>query len=228
MRYQYEDVQNIQQYNSLFNPQQQAQPTNQNQTNFQQALEKALEIRKFEIDLYWKRTTYFWAFIAIAYAGYFALYAADKISFAEKHEALLLLASIGMIFSFAWFLANKGSKFWQENWEKHVDMLEHLVYGPLYKTTLDNRQFSPLHITLPFQYSVSKINQILSLFVTFVWFFLTCREVSCIHGFEERYPWINEIIIGVLTMATGIYLYFRTRGGTGNKEFYFRTRKVID
>ena len=32
-----------------------------------------MDIRKFEIDLYWKRAAYFWAFIAATFAGYFAL-----------------------------------------------------------------------------------------------------------------------------------------------------------
>jgi hypothetical protein len=35
------------------------------------ALALAHDIRKFEIDLYWKRATYFWAFIAVAFAGFF-------------------------------------------------------------------------------------------------------------------------------------------------------------
>jgi hypothetical protein len=29
------------------------------------ALQTALDVRKFEIDLYWKRATYFWPFIAL-------------------------------------------------------------------------------------------------------------------------------------------------------------------
>lgn len=37
------------------------------------ALEQAHDIRKFEIDLYWKRAAYFWTFIAATFAGYFLL-----------------------------------------------------------------------------------------------------------------------------------------------------------
>jgi lipopolysaccharide export LptBFGC system permease protein LptF len=37
------------------------------------ALNHALDIRKFEIELYWKRAAYFWTFIAAAFAGYFLL-----------------------------------------------------------------------------------------------------------------------------------------------------------
>ena len=39
----------------------------------EKALEIALDIRKFEIDLYWKRAAYFWTFIAAAFAGFSAL-----------------------------------------------------------------------------------------------------------------------------------------------------------
>ena len=42
-------------------------------SNKGEALKYALEIRKFEIDLYWKRATYFWTFIAAALAGYFLI-----------------------------------------------------------------------------------------------------------------------------------------------------------
>ena len=38
------------------------------------ALAYALDIRKFEIELYWKRATYYWAFIAAAFAGYALTY----------------------------------------------------------------------------------------------------------------------------------------------------------
>jgi len=37
------------------------------------AWEKAWETRTFEIEMYWKRATYFWAFIASAFAGYIAI-----------------------------------------------------------------------------------------------------------------------------------------------------------
>ena len=34
-------------------------------------LKVALDIRKFEIELYWKRTTFFWAFLVAIYTAYF-------------------------------------------------------------------------------------------------------------------------------------------------------------
>lgn len=39
----------------------------------EKALAYALDIRKFEIDLYWKRASYFWTFIAATFAGFITL-----------------------------------------------------------------------------------------------------------------------------------------------------------
>lgn len=86
------------------------------------AYELALEIRQFEIELYWKRAAYFWTLLAATFAGYFALASSDR---AHIHPNLLFLVScIGLVLSTGWYLVNRGSKYWQENWERHVDSLE--------------------------------------------------------------------------------------------------------
>ncbi|NLY12364.1 MAG: hypothetical protein GXZ10_01970 [Gammaproteobacteria bacterium] len=138
------------------------------------ALGYALDIRKFEIELYWKRATYFWAFIAAAFAGYALTY---KTADSEPWLSMLF-AALGLVFSFAWYLVNRGSKFWQSNWERHVDLLEDITLGPLYKivaVTQDNSGNNPL--ISPAQFSVSKINQILSVFVAAVWLLLFVRSL---------------------------------------------------
>lgn len=90
----------------------------------------------------------------------------------------MLFAALGLVFSFAWYLVNRGSKFWQSNWERHVDLLEDITLGPLYKivaVTQDNSGNNPL--ISPAQFSVSKINQILSVFVAAVWLLLFVRSL---------------------------------------------------
>ncbi len=142
----------------------------------EQALIQALDIRKFEIDLYWKRATYFWTFIGATFAGFLAVQASSS---ASKADLSVILSCIGVVFSFAWFCVNRGSKYWQENWEKHVDMLEDKVTGPLYKVVL-SRNTSELKVkdklhhllTGPTALSVSKINQIISLYVSILWVML--------------------------------------------------------
>lgn len=118
------------------------------------AFEFAVDTRRFEIELYWKRASYFWAFITVIFAGYVALIRSEK---SASFEAFLLIC-VGLIVSLAWHLTNKGSKAWQRHWEKHLDLLEDEFMGPLYKT-----------VNVQTTYSVSKINEIVSFVFVFAW-----------------------------------------------------------
>lgn len=134
------------------------------------AFDQVSDIRKFEIELYWKRATYFWALIAVAFAGYFSILASDNME--NEFFLSLIVACIGLVFTFAWFLSSRGSKYWQENWENHLDLLEDKVTGPLYKTLLErpgHLNSAEKYITGPLSLSVSKINQWVSVFVLFSW-----------------------------------------------------------
>ena len=138
-----------------------------------EALKIALDNRKYEIENYWKRATYFWTFIAATLAGFIAVQTSS--SSPAKTDISVLLCSLGIIFSFGWFCANKGSKYWQENWENHVNLLEDEIIGPLHKVVLhrNNRQniidFINQVLTGPLPVSVSKINHIISLYITIIW-----------------------------------------------------------
>lgn len=134
------------------------------------ALKQALDIRKFEIELYWKRTAYFWSLIAAAFAGYFAL--ANQ----PQKELSLTVACIGLILSFSWYLVNRGSKYWQTNWERHVDCLEDEGNGPLYKTTLSKDEFSVFRFWSGYPFSVSRVNQLVSLFTVIIWLALLAKS----------------------------------------------------
>jgi hypothetical protein len=141
------------------------------------ALQHALDIRKFEIDLYWKRATYFWAFIAAAFVGYGAVETSTSGS-SIRTDLAVCFSCLGIVFSFAWVCVNKGSKQWQENWENHVDMLEDKVTGPLYKIVMKRpkpqgwKEYVRHIATGPATFSASGVNQIISLFVTVVWVLL--------------------------------------------------------
>jgi len=174
------------------------------------ALEHALDIRKFEIELYWKRGTYFWTLIAATFAGYFAVLAAEKIE--DKLFNAYVLACIGFVFTLAWFLVNRGSKFWQENWENHVDMLEDPISGPLYKTVLHR----PPEMTVlerfidgPAPISVSKVNQWVSLFTLSVWPFLIFNVLP---PFSSAAP-VSFKHVGVmgLVVAVSLLMLFKTQ-----------------
>src|SRR5215472_15545000 len=141
-------------------------------TDVEKALDLALDIRKFEIELYWKRATYFWAFIAVALGGYVALLNAKDIQTSDKSDALLTASCIGVVFSIAWYFVNRASKFWQENWEKHVDLLEDRIVGPLYKTVLSDSKIRFWRMWSAYPFSVCKLNQILSAFIAILFFML--------------------------------------------------------
>ncbi len=133
------------------------------------ALERAWQCRDFEIELYWKRATYFWAFIASTFVGYVALITSDwyeKIDNAQHVEVYLLICT-GFVESVAWHLSNLGSKGWQRNWEAHIDLLEDRFTGPIYKT-----------VALTRTYSVSKINEIVSATVCLVWLLLGAKYLA--------------------------------------------------
>lgn len=138
----------------------------------ERALLIALDIRKFEIELYWKRATYFWTFIAAALAAFGAIQAA---SIQNKTDLSVTLSCLGIVFSIGWLCVNRGSKHWQENWENHVDMLEDEVHGPLYKVIITRSkpkgtwEWFQHAINGPSQFSVSKINQIISIYVSVLW-----------------------------------------------------------
>ena len=185
-------------------------PSDDKKTKAEKALDLALDIRKFEIELYWKRAAYFWTFIGAALAGYALVYAK-----AENKDSWLLLvfSCLGFLFSVSWYLVNRGSKFWQNNWERHVDLLEDEVIGPLYKTIASSVSGNNL-LTAPAEYSVSKINQILSFFISSFWGLLIIKSflpLSCALPID----YFKVMVLAITLIATLCLFIF---GSSGNKE----------
>lgn len=136
----------------------------------QEAIKSVLDIRKFEIDMYWKRAAYFWTFIGASMVGYLALLNVPS-SDPQRQKSEFILIILGVLFSMCWYFVNRGSKFWQLNWEKHLDVMEDDIIGPLYKTTISKGYYNRrLHVFWgPYPFSVSKINILLSFFVLLLW-----------------------------------------------------------
>jgi hypothetical protein len=184
----------------------------------QLALEHALDIRKFEIQLYWTRATYFWTFIAAALGAFGAVQTVDDK--AVLTDLSVFLSCIGAVLSFAWYCANRGSKQWQENWENHVDLLEDDVTGPLYKVVLTRPKKKKVEnegmketvkrwggqgadlVTGPASFSVSKINQLISLYLTAVWISLLFYALPPISPSVDP-NWDYLVAIGLAVIACG-------------------------
>lgn len=157
------------------------------------ALDKAHDIRKFEIDLYWKRATYFFAFFTVVTAAFGFSFSNYRFSYLSP-----ALAIIGFVFATCFYYVNIGSKYWQENWEFLIDKIEFYVTGNLYKVFFfeDQKDKRP---------SVSKINLFLSAFIILVW--IACFITSVLSVFSSNKVLFFIYIIAMI-YAIGTALYF--------------------
>lgn len=167
------------------------------------ALDRAYKQRSFEIEHYWKRGTYFWGYQIVAFATFGLVW---KDSGASSGRLMLVaLAIIGLLTAIANFLSSEGSKFWQQNWENHIDMLEDEIEGRLYKTVwLDHGNVS---------FSVSQVNRSLNLCFAGFWLFVlgyvSCRlfAPSLLDQFQQvRLEWI---LVPFVLSVIGISVLWR-------------------
>ncbi len=178
-------------------------------------LKTTIQTRNFEIELYWKRTTYYWTINAAILAGYFLLLANPK---GDAALNILVVSSLGVVFSLAWHLTNKGSKFWQVNWEKHLALLEDKVHGPLFKTTIRYKNYSSAYRLLvptePFPFSVSKINALLSAFVFGLWSLMWIKHI----WYSYSISWSPLLAPTAMCILTVTFVFaFLLMGQTGRK-----------
>ena len=164
-----------------------------------EALKQALDIRKFEIDNYWKRGTYFWTLIAAAFVAVFAL-KSDTQWF-----EIILVVCLGFLFSLGWYFVNRGSSAWQKNWEAQVSILEDEVMGPLYKSVINLRTYRICDISGPYAFSPARVNCIISALVTSSWVFLFCKNLLISLVCKERL--IAHVIAGLITAAASYFRY---------------------
>ncbi len=174
------------------------------ETRASKALMFALDVRKFEIELYWKRATYFWVFTGAALAAYLAALTGKDLE--NRPQALLLTSCIGLVFSVAWYFVNRASKFWQSNWEVHVDLLENKVNGPIYKTVLTKTApWWKIHGSYAF--SVSKINQLLSLFVASVFLLLVLNTLHEHYMLAKDFELFPTACLGITLTCLVLFLW---------------------
>lgn len=159
-----------------------------NTSNTDTALVMAWENWRQEIQIYWQRALYFFGFISIIGAGYLQV----KIYIPNQHILSLLFSLLITFLSFSWYLSNRGSKFWQENWELHIKELEKtpLMNNVLYKP-LNNKR-----IISSYPFSPYKLNTLVSL-VMFL-FCCTCALYEVCNILEFNIPetkWVAVLII---------------------------------
>lgn len=189
------------------------------------ALDRAHEIRKFEIDLYWKRATYFWILQA-------AVFTALGLTWKSGETGLpplipVALAALGSVAALAGWLSARGSKFWQENWEYHIDMLEDEFEGRLHKTAYVGYE--------GIAWSVSGVNDRLA--VCFITFWVGILFSA---AFNANPSWITALptyftspafqtaLIFGAALAAAVVLYCRKTRFRGAKGISFQQQMPIE
>ena len=141
------------------------------------ALDRAHDIRKFEIELYWKRATYFWVLQAAVFTAFGLIW---KDAEASKWGLIpVALGCLGVLTALSGWLSSLGSKFWQSNWEHHIDMLEDEFEGRLHKTAWVG--------SMGVRWSVSGVNERLNSFFVVFWLFAAFTAIQ--RALEGGFAW---------------------------------------
>lgn len=220
-------------YIKCFNPNKDAPDTSSKEKKeklLDSAFEIALDTRKFEIELYWKRTGYFVLFIGAVFVAY------KGFSKECSHEWLLpFLASIGYLLSLLWYMANRGSKYWQENWEHNIEELSTYIGKPIFgiiKCPTQKSPYSDLMDAYPF--SLSKVNQMVSIIITASWIIVFIKELYALDlGCSCQCEWIFKVFIGFILICLSKYIINKCKGFSaktqinGENKDYFCNYKHI-
>lgn len=185
------------------------------------ALTRSHQIRQFEIELYWKRANYFWLLQA-------AVFAAVGLTWKSTSNGVpvavpVVLSALGVLTAFAGYLSALGSKFWQENWEHHIDMLEDDFEGRLHKTAFVGSK--------GVQWSVSGTNERLGLCFIVFWLMILVGASHTANPMWNLQPShlsfrslslteLATIVSWALALSGSILLYRRPSNLTGEKQSY--------
>lgn len=168
-------------------------------TKWADMLKVAMEVRQFEISLYWKRANYFWLFVSLCFIAYY--HTAYQASYSWTSVVENLLSAVGgYILSLGWFFANRGSKYWQENWEQHIAVLSKQLGIPVFELLKSNHSDVSKLVT-SYPYSLSRVNQIINIAVIAVWVILLGMRTYQLFG-DCCHKAIALIVLCVFLYAT--------------------------
>lgn len=147
-------------------------------------LNLAIEQRKFSIELYWKRANYFWLFVAAIFVAYIrTLPKKDTPNYTEMEWVNLIVCLVGVICSIGWYMTNRGSKYWQENWEAHIKCISKKLDCSIFETYM-NPQKTFKDVLSYYPYSFTKVNLILNMVFVLTWFLLLVFRSSSLLGIK--------------------------------------------
>ena len=161
-----------------------------------------------EIERFWKRSLFFWGFIAASFVSYGILI--------ERGDAELVLAisCFGIVCSVAWTLANRGSKYWQNAWEKKLRDVQTEALGCQVYSVLEPNDDRGIWGAA--RYSVTRLTIALSDFAVLVWVTLLFKANPAGRG--AAWTCISIVMLGVTTIFVGAMLI----GGRSRRPTYPR------
>lgn len=178
---------------------------NNTKDRLKQLLDIAMSTRQFEIELYWKRSKYFWLFVSLCFVAYYKTSEKDYESDFRHLENVLSVCG-GYILSICWFFVNRGSKYWQENWEKHIAELSAYIGCPIFEVLKSNKN-KTWDFMKSYPYSFYRINQILNVMIIAIWCFLFIHKISIIIP-----CWCGRVLVAIAFVVITLLVHFFSRG----------------
>jgi hypothetical protein len=183
--------------------------TSNNNNDFQneqtmKRFDAALATRQFEIDLLWKRSLFFWGFISSAFVAIAALKG-------ERPRLALLIAAFGFVCSFVWSLVNRGSKYWQEQWEKKLERCEDAaIKDHLFRPPREEAKSSAFPLWAGRRYSVSKLASAVSDLCCLVWLAIfTAQYAACLgKNWREHVQMQSHLVVIGVLIYVAVVLFF--------------------
>jgi len=110
-------------------------------------------------------------------------------------------------------MANRGSKFWQENWEAHIEELSTHLGVPIF-SIIKRREHSIWNLRQEYPFSVSKVNQMVSLIITFTWLLMLCKEIGVFKllGNITFSDWGKVLAGGIVIMLSSLIIICCCKG----------------
>jgi len=158
----------------------------------------AVNARRLEIELFWRRSLFFWGFIAAALVALAATHG-------EHPRLELLISCFGLVCSVCWSLANRGSKYWHEAWETKVHREEKAIGEPLFSRTEDLQNKGPWLSAR--RYSVSKLAILLSDYTCFAWLSITIFLVATVIDWTSLADVWHKVVILLFILATMLFIF---------------------
>ena len=187
-------------------------------------------MRDFEISNLWQRSIFLSAILVLLFTGYGFL-VINLIDNSSPHTTIFIyldavcmaFCAIGFLFSIIWIMMAKGSKAWYEIYEKRICYIERKKKLGIRHDFRLGADTSPDNInndllsTEAGQFSPSKLNIIIGIFMAFIWvstylihFFLLLYNIP-LDNLTRLWIPIFSILLTSITIFLGFFFYAKAK-----------------